>query len=46
MSHALTLADLKQHFGQPRHILNYALETYGPAPSFRIGFMRFWRVRP
>jgi hypothetical protein len=42
MSDSLTLADLRRQFRQPRHVLNYALETYGPAPTFRVGLIRFW----
>ncbi len=45
MGDVLTIRDLREMFGQPQHVLNYALREYGPPPDFRIGPMRFWERR-
>jgi hypothetical protein len=42
MSNALTISELRQLLGVPRHRITYALDRYGPAPAFRVGTLRFW----
>lgn len=38
----LTIADLRRLTGEPAHVLNYAIERFGPAPIGRVGISRIW----
>lgn len=42
MGDMLTISDLRQILGQPAHIIDYALDRYGPAPRGRAGMARVW----
>ena len=39
-----TLRDVMRLYGQPRHIVDYALDRYGPEPCGRVGIARIWRA--
>lgn len=43
MSDYLTLGDLRRITGEPAHVLNHALNRFGPEPAGRIGIVRVWR---
>ncbi len=43
MGDVLTLSDLRRMTGKPAHIINYALNRFGPQPTSRIGLTRVWR---
>ncbi len=43
MTKPMTIADLRRHFGQPSHIINFAIERHGPQPSGRVGISRVWQ---
>jgi hypothetical protein len=43
MSDCLTLGDLRRITGEPAHVLNHALNRFGPEPAGRIGIVRVWR---
>jgi len=38
-----TISDLRRITGLPSHVINHALERYGPEPSGRIGIARVWQ---
>ncbi len=38
----LSIADLSRITGQRRYVINYAIQTYGPEPSGRVGITRVW----
>lgn len=38
----LTLADLRRETSLPSHVINHALDRFGPAPAARIGIARVW----
>lgn len=38
----LTLSQIAELVGEPRHIVNFAIARFGPAPSGRLGTTRFW----
>ena len=38
----LTIADLRRITGEAAHILNHAIDRYGPDPAGRIGNARVW----
>jgi hypothetical protein len=42
MSEFLTISDLCRLVGEPSHIVNHALQRFGPAPRGRIGIARVW----
>jgi len=42
MSTVYTIGDLRRHFNQPTHVLDYAIERFGPAPASRVGSARVW----
>ncbi len=43
MGDYLSIADLRRITGQPSHIINHAIERYGPEPAGRVGITRVWR---
>ena len=43
MHEHLSIADLEQETGLPRHVLNHALRRFGPLPCGRVGMTRIWR---
>ncbi len=43
MGDLLSIADLRQITGQPRHIITHAIERHGPEPVGRVGITRVWR---
>ena len=40
----LTIADIRRETSQPAHVINHALDRFGPAPAGRIGIMRIWEL--
>lgn len=42
MGDLLTLGDLRRITGQASHILNHAIERFGPEPAGRVGIARVW----
>ncbi len=43
MADHLTIADLRQITGHPRHVITHAIERHGPEPTGRVGITRVWR---
>lgn len=42
MSGLLTTGDIARRFGEPDHVVNYALRRFGPEPSGHVGLTRTW----
>jgi hypothetical protein len=42
MSELLTISDLCRLTGEPAHIVNHAIQRFGPAPRGRVGIARVW----
>ncbi len=42
MGDLITLSDVRKQTGQPAHVINHALDRYGPEPAGRIGIARVW----
>ena len=42
MEGILTTAEIRRETGEPWHIINYAINRYGPEPVARLGMMRLW----
>ncbi len=42
MDELLTLSDLRKLTGAAKHVLNHAIDRFGPEPSGRIGIARVW----
>jgi hypothetical protein len=40
----LTLRDVMRRTGQPRHIVDYAIDRHGPKHCGRVGITRIWRA--
>lgn len=38
----LTISELQAMTGLPRHVINYALERFGPPPRGKVGMTRIW----
>jgi hypothetical protein len=43
MDDVISIRDLREITGQPSHIINHAIDRYGPEPAGRIGITRVWR---
>ena len=41
-SSILTMGDLKRVTGEPYHVVNHAVNRFGPQPRARIGIHRIW----
>ena len=44
MADLLTISDLRRLTVAPTHILNHAIDRFGPEPVGRIGIARVWRA--
>lgn len=42
MGDLLTISDLRRLTGEPAHVINHALQRFGPEPRGRIGISRVW----
>lgn len=42
MTNILTIADLRRLTKEPRHVIDHALQRFGPPPSGRAGNARVW----
>ncbi|HEX3999420.1 MAG TPA: hypothetical protein VHX65_12790 [Pirellulales bacterium] len=42
MSDSIFIGDLRRLTGEPTHIINHAIQRFGPEPRGRIGISRFW----
>lgn len=42
MGDLLTISDLRRLTGEPAHIINHAIQRFGPEPKGRIGISRVW----
>jgi hypothetical protein len=38
----ITIADLRRLTGKPAHVINYAIDRFGPPPAGRVGISRVW----
>jgi hypothetical protein len=43
MGDFLTIRDIRRATNEPAHVINHALDRFGPAPVGRIGIARVWR---
>ncbi len=43
MPELLTIGDLRRETREPAHVLNHAIDRFGPEPVGRIGISRVWR---
>jgi hypothetical protein len=42
MPNVITISDLRKLTRKPSHVINHALNRYGPPPAGRIGITRYW----
>ena len=42
MGDLLTISDLRRLTGEPAHVINHAIQRFGPEPKGRIGISRVW----
>lgn len=38
----ISISDLRAITGEPAHVINHALDRYGPEPTGRVGITRVW----
>jgi hypothetical protein len=43
MADLIALSDIRRMTKLPAHVINHAIDRYGPAPIGRIGITRVWR---
>ncbi len=44
MSEYLTVGDIQKLKNEPRNVVTYALDRYGPPPIGRVGIARVWSI--
>ena len=43
MGDFISISDLRRITGEPQHVINHAINRYGPEPAGRVGISRVWR---